>query len=191
MLPTPPVAASRINTWLKHLSRPEQVLFFALTVLVSVTIAVILSLILTPSAPLPSLGDYESPQCVTNNVLHNPNICTPDGPLPSAYLGDRLTIFGKRCVNPSGDAVSIIIYRTFTRLDVPADQAQVVPGSTRAQEDAAGERICEASPLNIAMPSNLTPGTWRLDGIDLSTKDGSIKVWSSTDFLVLPRPVAP
>lgn len=163
---------------LRRLITPERVLTVAVLIIIAAAVSFVAILLLVPNTQEPSLGTYETPHRIAsagrNEVTMHPVV----------PLGDIVIVSGRRCIN-SKSVVSILTYRTFTRIDVPPDKPQVVPASVRVREDRSDGVRCRETVLMIAMPIGMVPGIWRLDGVDFSTKDGALRVWSSEDFEIV------
>lgn len=151
----------------------ERALYVSFSLAIS-ALSIVAILLLLPKPKVSLLGDYETPQHV--------NAMVPGVEGPAVLQGGMLDVVGRRCV--TSERVSVITFRTFTRVDPPG---AVVAGSTRAGELVKGSGHCVPSILSIRIPEGVGPGVWRIDGIDISTQSGDVKVWSSETFTVVPR----
>lgn len=147
--------------------------------IVAYTIALLVGLLVyvVPGRDRPSLGPYVSPQLVTSTE--------GETGLPEIHRSDQhFSITGKRCVSGNSD-FGIVSFRTFTRLSpTPAGERSVV--SVARELLTVRPEHCQVRALDIVIPEAVTAGVWRLDTVDISLKDGVLRVWSTEDFEVLP-----
>lgn len=136
---------------------------------IAVTAAAGAVALLVPTPNTPILGVYESPQRVVN--------------IQPLAEGGMLVVTGRRCV--TAHSARVLTFRTFTRVDPgPTGAPRTAAASTRVIDERKGGRGCEPQAITIALPAGVTAGKWRVDGIDLAVKDGSLRVWYSEDFEV-------
>lgn len=169
---------------------PDRVLLFATMIFVAGIVSLIVFYIFRQNVPQPSLGAYQSPQAVLRCKTLEPSSCMPlipyDG-IGALYMGDVVGIQGLRCVN-SEHPINVLTYRNFSRVVQQDERPTTVAASTRVRESVrkTGD-TCDPILTMVAMPVSLEPGRWRLDGIDFSTKDGIIRIWTTEDFQILPE----
>lgn len=163
---------------IRHALTPERVLSFVVTITAALAVSVVALLLLVPDTPRPqALGDFTSP-AVLNQVRD------PEPVRPLLQPGEPLLLLAVRCVTRDTEVLS---FRTFQRVDVEPGKREAASGEISTTERKKGE-TCEPTEIKETLPTSVqrTGGIWTMTGIDVALADGSVRIFSTPEFEVVP-----
>jgi hypothetical protein len=118
------------------------------------------------------LGEYSTGMVLTS---------LPGFESPSVMERDTVYVRVKRCVHHD-ESISVEVSDGFVRVDEPVPTT--IPNLRREpQVRPAG---CNVSTIPYPLPAGVTPGLWRIEGIERSTDSGEVRYWATEVFEVLP-----
>lgn len=121
----------------------------------------------------PSLCEYDSPRQILTTVRGIEG--------PAAEQNGTVVERATRCVD-GADLLDVRAFRSFVPIDPPGPPVRDLTGEPQIR--TRGRNITD---ISVQLLSGVTPGRWRLEGVDIANNTGDIRVWHSEDFLVVER----
>lgn len=126
----------------------------------------------SPSTPT-GLCDYESPRKILTSVKN------VEG--PAAEERGQVVERATRCVQGDKDILSVLAYRTFRNIDTNVAVQDLVG---EPQNRSKGKTVTDTP---IQLPEKVTPGKWKLEGLDVVPDTGELRTWFSEPFIVVAK----
>lgn len=147
----------------------------ALIFAASVVLLVVTSIIyLFGQAQEHGLGDYPSPRAVLNRLPGYESH-------PAVLEFGHLTVRGQACVDGK-DVIATEVYINYRRRDEEEGTRSVPDLNGELQSRVPG---CNTNERTAPLPEGVTPGLWRVEGVERDTNYGSLRTWFSEEFIVV------
>lgn len=164
-----------LEWWLHAVQNGNKALVISFLIFLSSLFILGASLFIYLTGPSQHVGlcEYESPRQILTTVKGVVG--------PAVEERSQLVERASRCVQGPEESINVLAYRSFKNLDTN-QTVQDLTGESQAR--GKGKNVSDVA---IQLPEKVTPGKWRLEGLDQVPSTGELRTWFSEPFTVVSK----